>query len=488
MADDLAAPNPELPAQATGGTLPGLAADLADIAPAPTPADALLEANFGARGAQQYRDLRAAGQATGAAPAPVTSPLDTLVGGGASAPAPTPAYNRPSELAAGGISRALQSFGNPQMAAQQQQAQQQQILAATKAKQQSSMELFSLIPTAFKQFAGRPDLAASFLQNEAQQRGIPLTPAVAMYLNQKIADGQLTLDDIENKMKGADLNTMQRYGTSLTEWSNVIRSQALTSKAIAEAANAPAVAQQTATKNALDIANKVRQAQREPTQNEIETLWSGGLVATQVPMPGSPSNKMWTTRPATEAEKAGQFAPGTINPTKLHEEQTTRAATKAREQAEARAAVDTTATRTMKEAAPKVLGFIKRVRDDLTKVETGPLKSRYQEAMTGTVGAENPEFARYRTDVALLSTLLMRMHVGARGSEGMLEHFKNLFNAGTQSSVNMKAALEAVEDYAKDLTAKKEGEDVTARGIGGGAGTGAPAGGEISAQDFLNGM
>src|SRR5438046_7903425 len=71
FADDTAAGGTAaLPPQAQTG-LPGMAADLGDIAPAPPAEQPLLQAAFGDRGAQQYQALRAAGQAANAPTAAV---------------------------------------------------------------------------------------------------------------------------------------------------------------------------------------------------------------------------------------------------------------------------------------------------------------------------------------------------------------------------------------------------------------------------------
>lgn len=120
--------------------------------------------------------------------------------------------------------------------------------------------------------------------------------------------------------------------------------------------------------------------------------------------------------------------------------------------AAARAAVPTSTTRTMAETAPKILDLVQQVEDDLTRVQPGPLASRYKEFMTGTVGVADPAWTSYRTNVGLLTTLLLRMHVGARGGQQMMEHFKGLLNQGRQSPENMKAALEEIRTYAESVS------------------------------------
>lgn len=78
--------------------------------------------------------------------------------------------------------------------------------------------------------------------------------------------------------------------------------------------------------------------------------------------------------------------------------------------------------------------------------------------MAGKVGAPNPEFTKLRTDVGLLTTKLMRMHVGARGGELMMQHFQNLIDSGKQSPENMRAALDEIDQYAKETASEKPGQ------------------------------
>jgi len=114
-------------------------------------------------------------------------------------------------------------------------------------------------------------------------------------------------------------------------------------------------------------------------------------------------------------------------------------------------------TKTMVEAAPRVLELSARVREEIAKqqADLGPLSSRWSEFMSGKVGSPNPEFSKLRTDTGLLQTLLMRMHVGARGGEHMMGHFKEMIDSGKQSPENMTAALDEIDSYAKDVA--KEG-------------------------------
>jgi hypothetical protein len=123
----------------------------------------------------------------------------------------------------------------------------------------------------------------------------------------------------------------------------------------------------------------------------------------------------------------------------------------------------TSSTKTMTEAAPRVLELADRVTkliDEQVKT-LGPAGSRWNEFMAGKVGAPNPEFTKLRTNVGLLTTLLMRMHVGARGGEYIMKHFQDLIDSGKQSPENLKAAIGEIRTYAQDV-AKEGGKEAPA--------------------------
>jgi hypothetical protein len=79
--------------------------------------------------------------------------------------------------------------------------------------------------------------------------------------------------------------------------------------------------------------------------------------------------------------------------------------------------------------------------------ELNAIGSRWNEFMTGKVGAGDPRYVALRTDTQLLSTALMQAHVGSRGSEGMMEHFGNMANAGKMDAGTLKAAITTERRY-----------------------------------------
>lgn len=117
----------------------------------------------------------------------------------------------------------------------------------------------------------------------------------------------------------------------------------------------------------------------------------------------------------------------------------------------------TSTTQTMRESAPGVITFVDKIAPKIDKLqdELGPGAGRWNAFWTGKVGVSNPDLAGLRTDVALLTTKLMRMHVGARGGSQMLEHFTNLVDTAKQDPANLKAALSEIRDYA--VTVEHEG-------------------------------
>jgi hypothetical protein len=122
----------------------------------------------------------------------------------------------------------------------------------------------------------------------------------------------------------------------------------------------------------------------------------------------------------------------------------------------------TSNTRTMMETAPKVIALAEKLEALIKKNqdEIGPGEGRLNELLTGKVGADNPEFVKIRTDAGLLSTLVMRMHLGARGGSQAMAYFRDLFANSAQTPGNYLAALGELRDYANIVKGTKEGENV----------------------------
>ena len=131
----------------------------------------------------------------------------------------------------------------------------------------------------------------------------------------------------------------------------------------------------------------------------------------------------------------------------------------------------TSSTRTMIEAAPKVEDFVDKIQSQIDGLQNdlGPAKGRWNEFWAGKVGTKNPKYTALRTDVGLLSTLLMRMHVGARGGEYIMKHFEDLINQGKQDPDNLRSALKEIKDYADNVIqeGRQQGIDMAPGRAGG---------------------
>jgi len=95
---------------------------------------------------------------------------------------------------------------------------------------------------------------------------------------------------------------------------------------------------------------------------------------------------------------------------------------------------------------------------DQQEKSLGPAASRWAEFMAGKVGSPNPEFTKLRTDVGLLTTKLMRMHVGARGGQDIMHHFQEMLEVSKQSPENLRAALDEIETMLRKCKARRPAE------------------------------
>jgi hypothetical protein len=120
-------------------------------------------------------------------------------------------------------------------------------------------------------------------------------------------------------------------------------------------------------------------------------------------------------------------------------------------------------TKTMIETAPKVSELVARMKPMVDEVasQLGPVPGRWNAFMTGQVGTSDPKFNALRVNAGLLGTLLMRMHVGARGSEKIMEKFDELIGLGRQSPENLKSALDEIQAYANSVESEKMGIDTS---------------------------
>lgn len=106
---------------------------------------------------------------------------------------------------------------------------------------------------------------------------------------------------------------------------------------------------------------------------------------------------------------------------------------------------------------PQQMGILQLI-DKLDKDgKLGPLASRWNDFMAGTWGAGDPDYEALRVKGGLAQTLLLKMHVGGRGGQNMLEHFKGLADAGKMDAATLKSGIQSELDYAKDAAMQPEG-------------------------------
>ena len=101
-------------------------------------------------------------------------------------------------------------------------------------------------------------------------------------------------------------------------------------------------------------------------------------------------------------------------------------------------------------ADPQDMGIVQLVDKLDSEGKLGAIASRWNEFMTGKVGAGDPEIAALRAKMGLSTTLLMQAHVGSRGSAQMLEHFEDLANQKKLDGPTLKAAIGAEVNYVQD--------------------------------------
>lgn len=137
----------------------------------------------------------------------------------------------------------------------------------------------------------------------------------------------------------------------------------------------------------------------------------------------------------------------------------------------------TTITRNMAEKAPRVQYLANRIDDliDQNEAQLGPLHGRMLDLWQGKIGLRNASGAQLRFNLGLLETALMNMHVGARGSEGIMKHFQDLIGGVKQDPENLRALMTEVRGYAN--TVADEGKLQFQQGKGGGRPTAGKTGG-----------
>jgi hypothetical protein len=82
----------------------------------------------------------------------------------------------------------------------------------------------------------------------------------------------------------------------------------------------------------------------------------------------------------------------------------------------------------------------------------GVVASRWNDFLSGTLGAGDPDYTALRTRMGLATTKLMQAHVGSRGGSYMLEHFEDLANAKKLDANTLRAGINQELRYVNDLS------------------------------------
>jgi hypothetical protein len=80
------------------------------------------------------------------------------------------------------------------------------------------------------------------------------------------------------------------------------------------------------------------------------------------------------------------------------------------------------------------------------KGKLGIVGSRWGDFLSGKIG-NDPDFGPLKTNMGLLSTALLNVHVGAKGGEGFMHHFEGLANWKVDDAATLKSQLRAEYNY-----------------------------------------
>ena len=98
-------------------------------------------------------------------------------------------------------------------------------------------------------------------------------------------------------------------------------------------------------------------------------------------------------------------------------------------------------------------GLFAQIAQDMGNIDAkngwSAASARFNDALLTKAGAD-PDFTPLYVHTHLLATALMQAHVGSKGSENMMDEFKNLANAGKMNSQTLAKALSAERSYVKE--------------------------------------
>jgi hypothetical protein len=112
----------------------------------------------------------------------------------------------------------------------------------------------------------------------------------------------------------------------------------------------------------------------------------------------------------------------------------------------------TNTMKTMKQQAQATLPRIATTLDETERIAgmLGPVEGRWNEFMTGKIGAGDPKFKHYLDEVGMVQSAVTLAHARGRMSDSLFKHFEKMFDAGQQTAENMIQALTVAQEWLTD--------------------------------------
>ena len=96
----------------------------------------------------------------------------------------------------------------------------------------------------------------------------------------------------------------------------------------------------------------------------------------------------------------------------------------------------------------------------------GAVGSRWNDFLSGKIGAGDADYTALRAKMGLSTTKLMQAHVGSRGGAFLLEHFQDLANAGKMDGATLRSGVQSELNYMKDVAKLPEQSKPVTTGTG----------------------
>lgn len=114
----------------------------------------------------------------------------------------------------------------------------------------------------------------------------------------------------------------------------------------------------------------------------------------------------------------------------------------------------TMGTRNMQQMSTVLQPRVDKLIQDTDQIsgKIGPVAGRWNDFWQGKVGADDPQFAKYKDDMEYLSSAMAIAHARGRIPASVAEKFDTMYEAGKQSPANMKAALGVAKEWLGDYS------------------------------------